>query len=183
MSGAMSEAMSGDNEPFLHRWSRLKREQAAPPAAAPAPAAPADNPVAADARREQAAPLPPVEQLKPDSDFTPFMNAQVDPATRRSALKKLFADAHYNVPDPFEAYSEDYTRGDPIPAQMLKAINRARDLAVKGPEQVAEDERLEAERLARTEAAVPDDSAPTPESVPSDADTGKPNDVAGRQDA
>jgi hypothetical protein len=129
-----------EKEAFLDRWSRLKQEQ------------PEEKPVVAEAKEEPLPPLQPVEELNPDSDFTPFMNPKVDPATRRDALKKLFADAHYNIPDPFEAYSEDYTQSEPIPAEMLKAINRVRDVAVKGSEKVAEEERL-AEQAEQAEQA------------------------------
>jgi len=114
--------MSEEKEAFLGRWSRLKREQAeaqaAPPVAAEVEAPSAEPPVV----------LPPVEELKPDSDFTPFMDPRIDHGTRRAALKKLFADAHFNAPDPFEAYSGDYTVGEPIPAEMLKTLNQARKL-------------------------------------------------------
>ena len=103
------------------------------------------------------------------------MQPKVDPATRRDALKKLFADAHFNLPDPYEAYSEDYTKGEPIPAEMLRAINRVRDLAVKGPEKVAEEERLAAEEAA-AESRPPTETAT--ESTPEGSD-----DVAGRKDA
>jgi len=156
-----------DKEAFLDRWSRLKREQPAPPAEKPAPA---------EAKPETAPPLPPVADLKPESDFTPFMNPKVDPVTRRDALKKLFADAHYNIPDPFEAYSEDYTKSDPIPEAMLKAINRVRDVAVKGQETVVEEERL-AEQ-ARLEAEKAEPVQPVQETPIQEA-----NDVAGKQDA
>ena len=125
--------MSEEKEPFLERWSRLKtteREAAKEQAAAP-PAAP-------PAKAEEAAPpLPKIEELTPQSDFRPFMNANVDPATRRAALKKLFADAHFNVPDPFEAYSEDYTGGEPIPPELLKTLNQAKKLLFDEPEKIA----------------------------------------------
>jgi len=111
--------MSEDKEPFLERWSRLKREQADDPAV-PAPAEAKPD--------EPAAPLPPLEELKPESDFTPFMDLKVDPGTRRAALKKLFADTHFNAPDPFEAYSGDYTVAEPIPVELLKTLNHARKL-------------------------------------------------------
>jgi len=149
-----------EKEEFLQRWSRLKREQAA----APAEAKPA--PVAA-AQPEPAQPLPPVEKLTPESDFAPFMNPKVDPATRRSALRKLFADTHFNVPDPFEAYSEDYTKGDPIPEAMLKAINEIRDAALRPPE----------------EKAVAEGEAAQPQARSAEAPQGETKDVAGRQDA
>jgi hypothetical protein len=155
-----------EKEAFLDRWSRLKKEQ---PEAKPPP-------VVADKKDEPAPVLPPVEDLKPDSDFKPFMNAKVDPVTRRDALKKLFADAHYNIPDPFEAYSEDYTKSDPIPQAMLNAINRVRDVAVKGEEAVVEEERL-AEQ-ARLEAEQAQTALPEPE-----APIQEPKDVPGKQDA
>ena len=83
--------------------------------------------------------LPPVEELKPDSDFKPFMDPRVDGETRRSALKKLFAgDAHYNRPDPFEAYSEDWTVGEPIPEEMLKTLNHAKKLLFDEPDKAAQ---------------------------------------------
>jgi len=116
--------MTEDKEPFLSRWSRLKIDAREAPRDLPAepPAAP---PAKAD---ESPAPLPKVEELTPESDFRPFMDAKVEPGTRREALKKLFADPHFNVPDPFEAYSEDYTKGEPIPLEMLKTLNQARRL-------------------------------------------------------
>ena len=123
-------------EAFLDRWSRLKREQPQE-----RPAAPVEKGLEQEA---PAAPLPAVEDLKPDSDFAPFMNPKVDDDTRRSALKKLFSDAHFNVADPFEAYSGDYTKSEPIPELMLAAINKARDLAINGLEEAkAEEEKAE----------------------------------------
>lgn len=126
--------MSEDREPFLDRWSRLKGKdrEAANEAPAEAPAAPPAK------VEEPPAPLPKIEDLTPESDFRPFMNANVDPITRREALKKLFADAHFNVPDPFEAYSEDYTGGEPISPEMLKTLNQAKKLLFDEPEKAAE---------------------------------------------
>lgn len=158
--------MTQDNEAFLDRWSRLKREQpqeGTPPTPPKKSEADAPAPV-----------LPPVEDLKPTSDFTPFMNPKVADETRRSALKKLFADSHFNEPDLFEPYSKDFTQSEPIPAKMLKAINRVRDVAVKGEEQVVEEERLA--EAARAEAGKTETAA-------ADAPTQEPDDVAGKQDA
>ncbi len=154
--------MSEEKEAFLDRWSRLKKEP------------PAEKPDLPEAKEEPAPALQPVEDLKPDSDFTPFMNPKVDPATRRDALKKLFADAHYNIPDPFEAYSEDYTKSEPIPEKMLKAINRVRDVALRGEEKVVEEERLAQEAQASAEAAG---------SVRVEVPIQEQADVAGKQDA
>lgn len=175
--------MTQEKEAFLDRWSRRKREKPAEQSSEK----PSELPVVQEAREEPAAPLQPVEDLKPDSDFVPFMKPNVDPATRRSALKKLFADPHFNVADPFEAYSEDYTRSDPIPEKMLKAINRVRDLAVDGPEKVAEQERLaeQAEQAEQVQQAEQGEGqAGQAETMKqTEATTQKAEDVPGKQDA
>lgn len=145
---------SKEGEAFLDRWSRLKLEQ---PEEKPAP----PQKVKAEA---PAVPLPPVEGLTPESDFKPFMAANVDGATRRAALKKLFADPHFNVPDPFEAYSEDWTVGEKIPMEMLKTLNHAQKLLFDEPEKAVQ-------------AAAAPAEAPQPEPEP------EPKDDVGKQDA
>jgi hypothetical protein len=141
---------SKDQEVFLDRWSRRKLEHAeekpAPPKKAEAEA--------------PAVPLPPVDGLTPDSDFKPFMAANVDGATRRAALKKLFADAHFNIPDPYEAYSEDWTVGEKIPMEMLKTLNHAQKLLFE-----------EVDKTAKAPIEKPE--TPQPE----------PKDTVGKQDA
>lgn len=118
--------MAQDKEAFLSRWSRLKREEAlkVEEAAAAPPA---------QAQEEAAPPLPPVEELTPESDFTPFMHAKVPLATRRAALKKLFADPQFGLPDQYEAYSEDWTIGERIPPEMLKGLNQAKRILFDEP--------------------------------------------------
>ena len=107
-------AADDKKEAFLDRWSRLKREQKDLPA---------------KAEEDQPAPqLPPVDKLTPESDFSGFMHPKVEDALRRAALKKLFSDPHFNVPDPFEAYSGDWTGGEPIPEEMLATLNQAQQL-------------------------------------------------------
>ena len=121
--------MTQDKEVFLERWSRRKFEHAEEQ---PAP------PVAKEEEDQPAIALPPVEELTPNSDFVPFMNPKVDGETRRAALKKLFTDAHFNVPDPFEAYSEDYTVSETIPMEMLRNLNHAKKLLFDEPEKAAQ---------------------------------------------
>ena len=121
-------ASDGEKEAFLDRWSRLKKEQKEPPA-----------------KDEQPAPaLPPVEKLAPESDFTGFMHPKVDDALRRVALKKLFSDPHFNIPDPYEPYSADFTAGEPIPPELLATLKQAEQLVFgeKQPkEEVASEEK------------------------------------------
>ena len=143
--------MSEDREPFLDRWSRLKQEKPAEQ--------PAEKTALAEAKEAPAPPLQPIEDLRPDSDFTPFMNPKVDGETRRAALKKLFADARYNIPDPFEAYSGDWTVGEPIPMEMLKTLNHAKQLLFDEPQQAAQ----AAQDAQPSSPATPQAEVPPPE--------------------
>src|SRR5437867_1720427 len=130
----------GDHSPerfSLRRWSRRKLEAArAAPSAAPAPATP---PVAVSEATPQPAALapaplgtasptpaelPPVTSLTFDSDFTAFLQPQVDEAVKRAALKQLFRDPRFNVMDGLDTYIGDYTQADPIPSEMLQDLMR-----------------------------------------------------------
>jgi hypothetical protein len=105
-----------EDDNFLSRWSRRKHE-ANREAAQPAPA-----PASAPAEPE----LPPVESLTFDSDFTPFLAANVADSVKRAALKKLLHDPRFNVMDGLDTYIDDYTKNDPIPDEMLKRLEHAR---------------------------------------------------------
>ena len=119
--------MAQDKETFLARWSRLKREENLPE------------------KKDESEPpaLPPLDKLTPDSDFSGFMHPKVEDALRRAALKKLFNDPHFNTPDPFEAYSGDWTGGEPISEEMLATLNQARTLLFDKEEKKEEKEVAE----------------------------------------
>ena len=136
--------MAQDKEPFLSRWSRLKQEK----------------PTDAEKKDETAAPaLPPVESLTSESDFSSFMHPKVGDALRRVALKKLFSDPHFNVADPYEAYSGDWTGGEPIPPEMLETLKQARSVLFR--EEDEEKKRLaEQEKLAENEETKPEPDEP-----------------------
>ena len=44
--------------------------------------------------------------------------------------EKLFGDPHFNVMDGLDIYIDDYTKEDPIPPAMLRALNQARSLGL-----------------------------------------------------
>jgi hypothetical protein len=106
--------MAEERESFAARWSRLKLQEKKE-----LPEKKDDSPAPV---------LPPLDKLSADSDFSLFMHPKVTDAVRRVALKKLFSDPHFNVPDPFEPYSGDWTVGEPIPDEMLKTLAQARTL-------------------------------------------------------
>lgn len=158
--------MAKETEPFLARWSRRKREGDAAehaPAPAPAPAPGAAKPSVATAADAPLPELPPVDQLTPESDFRPFMDARVPEALRRVALKKLFADPHFNVQDMLDDFAEDYTTLlETLPAGMADQLAHAKRTLL-GREEA---ERLEAEERAAEardtgSAPIADDATPT----------------------
>jgi hypothetical protein len=141
--------MSTEPESFLWRWSRRKREAARTveqPAAGAAleesvaPTAIADdNDVAAGAPVPSSAPsgdpvptaelpLPPIESLDGvRSDYQAFFQQPVSDDLRRAALKKLFADPHFNQMDMLDVYVDDYTQFEPLPADLRMRLPSARD--------------------------------------------------------
>jgi hypothetical protein len=146
-------------EDFLSRWSRRKVE-ARSDAPVPAPALPADRPdpePAEEAARPPAVkpPLPAVESLTPESDFAPFMAADVDGGVRRQALKTLFSDPRFNVMDMMDVYVDDYSKPDPIPESWmgkLEQLSRLGDRAGRDREE-AERRRALAQDVAEAREA------------------------------
>lgn len=135
-------------EEFLSRWSRRKqqlREESQVPRPAQVPAAEAGT---------EAPELPAVESLGMDSDYRGFFHPKVDEALRRSALKKLFSDPHFNVMDGLDTYIDDYSISDPLPAAMLSELKQAQNILAWARETEAEAElrrnppAVEAERIA-----------------------------------
>ena len=70
--------------------------------------------------------LPDIKNLNMESDFKPFMQANVPAESRNAALKKLFADPSFNVMDGLDTYIADYSQPDPIPAEMLKELLKSK---------------------------------------------------------
>lgn len=86
---------------FLSRWSRLKRRSSAPAAPAPEVGAPTD----AEALRraelaessaipelppEELAALPPLDELTPETDLSPFLRKGVPAGLRNAALRRMW---------------------------------------------------------------------------------------------
>lgn len=135
MTSALPPRMADNpetSEPFsLKRWSQRKRAVAravpadpiappAPDANIPAAAVAADPPPAPVA---EAAPLPPVDSLTFDSDYSAFMQPKIAEEIKRAALRKLFSDPSFNVMDGLDIYVGDYTQADPMPAGMLEKVS------------------------------------------------------------
>ena len=179
----------------LRRWSRRKLDAAratpqappspaatAPPQPRPVPSGAAAAPAGGDAAAPAAGALPPVETLTFDSDFTAFLQPKVDEALKRNALRTLFRDPRFNVMDGLDVYIDDYSKPDPISAEMVRALVQARHIfdppqtrinAAGHVEDVPADERVAAVAKADADAppaiAATDDDAASPDAAAPDA--------------
>ena len=179
---------SMEEKGFLGRWARRKTdvlqgkalqepEIKAKPAPAPAPvigavvAAPdpaesATTPVAPAAALEPPEKLLSLEDVKlltKDSDFKPFMAHGVGPEVRNAAMKKLFADPHFNVMDGLDIYIDDYSKADPIPESMLRQMTSAKFLKLFDDEE--EKEEAEKSEISSASSALQNADKPTDQSV------------------
>jgi hypothetical protein len=194
----MAEGADG----FLGRWARRKNEAlqgkpldeptpaaAVPSAGAALPAgvkpeivdgALSAKPTTKPSPVEPAEPLKPlslddVKDLTKESDFKPFMNRSVEPGVRNAAMKKLFADPHFNVMDGLDIYIDDYSKPDPLPLSMLRQMTSAKFLklfdddeeeAQKAKDAAAKIAAASAESTRETAQAPPDDSVAQSEPAP-----------------
>ncbi len=181
--------MAGDDS-FLSRWARRKSDARQgkpleePVAPQPAPvlaSVPESVMVSVSPAAQVVATAPPptltVEDayaLQPDSDFKPFMAHQVQPEVRNAAMKKLFADPHYNVMDGLDIYIDDYTRSDPIPESMLRQMVGAQFLKLFDHELTPD---VVAQSVSRSTPLPPDHDNPhlrlQPDHAPAASDTGR----------
>lgn len=110
-------------------------------------------------------PLPTIDSLTQESDFSPFMGKDVASDLRNQAMKKLFTDPHYNVQDGLDIYIGDYTKSDPIPLDMLRKMTQSKALFLFEEEEKAEAED-EAEALAAAKNANAAEGVPVIEAEP-----------------
>ena len=173
------------SDDFLSRWSRLKRasSQPAPADAKEGPGAlkvagsagelPAPKAAEGSAVPTPSQPLPPVESLSFDSDFTAFMKPEVDGLLKRQALKTLFQDPRFNVMDGLDVYIDDFSRADPLPEGWLEKMTQvarlgdyqppAEEASAPEPEAAGEPEKgSQKEALATPEQSAPSDTLEAP---------------------
>ena len=153
------------NESFLQRWSRLKAAPAAPAhALATAGAARAEAEIESETEAEPdgetkaapAAPLPTLADaamLDADSDYSAFVARGVDADVRRLAMKKLFADPHFNRIDGLDIYMGDYNLASPVSPAMLASLSHARSVFARIDELL--DPAAAAEAASTISAAAP----------------------------
>ena len=183
------------SDDFISRWSRRKIEArkgtVVPEEKEQKVVGPKESvaPVQTGAQSpaEASPELPPLESLTPESDFSPFMKAEVDPKTRREALKTLFNDPRHNIQDGLDVYIADYSQPDPLPDGWLEKLNamahlgdqpamrrEAEEKAAKAAE--VEKNKLEEQHVAGVSDPHPDGASglPSPASESKDSSPGQP---------
>jgi hypothetical protein len=179
--------MAVEDDNFFSRWSRRKVQvrsgeplppEPAPPVARPVPAvAPAgDAAVVAERPSAAAEPVPPpptlddVAELTPESDFKRFVARSVSPEVRNAAVKKLFADPHFNVMDGLDIYIDDYSKPSPLSAAMMAKMVGAQFLKLVDDPNEVKPPQAPAAAVAAAPVTPPDESP----NLPPDADTSEP---------
>ena len=129
---------SEDSGNFFSRWSRRKLQEregkpnSEPPQVALVPAvqestAAVVQGVAPPVAAPPAPPPPTLEDTKtltPASDFSRFVAKDVSSEVRNAAVKKLFADPHFNIMDGLDIYIDDYSQPSPLSAaDMAKMVS------------------------------------------------------------
>jgi hypothetical protein len=165
------------DDSFLSRWAKRKAQvkqgvEVAPEAEKPPPvrAEPVEAPpppasASTSSARTEAPPAPTLDdvaQLTPQSDFRRFVAADVDPSVKNAAMKKLFADPHFNVMDGLDTYIDDYNKFEPIPKSMLHQLVSARALGLVDDELKEQDKPAPDNPVAHEDADLqlqPDDAA------------------------
>jgi hypothetical protein len=112
-------------EDFFSRWAKKNHEAQEARAAEPAVPQPAPEP---DPFEDRIPTQDDLDQLSPQGDFSAFMKQGVDENLKRSALKKLFSDPHFNIMDGLDIYIDDYNKPDPIPPEMMAMLQHAKGL-------------------------------------------------------
>ena len=186
-----------DDGDFLRRWSRRKAaSKTAAPAQTPGPFADAvptkvgaqPTPAAGQAPTPGIVPepsgtqLPPIESLTPESDFTPFMQAGVDPAVKRQALRTLVRDPRFNVMDGLDIYIGDYSIPDPMPPEWLGQLRQLERLghyiepeekpvegAAKGNEPAPDEPAGESQKAMHEQAVTFPEEAPPADTASKDS--------------
>lgn len=160
---------SGSNEQdanFLGRWARRKAQaksnkapDATPTVPAPeeptqaqreslAPTSQSEPAAAAVPDDNPPAPIPPLESLDENSDYSRFMASDVEKDLRRLALRKLFKAPAFGIRDGLDDYDDDFTSfeklGNIVTADMKFHKERLEAEAAKAQEE--QEQRLLAQR-------------------------------------
>ena len=145
------------------------------------------GPATAEAHADEAPAPPPsptladAQALTANSDFKPFVSSAVSPEVRNLAMKKLFADPHFNVMDGLDIYIGDYSKPDPLSPETLRQMASAHALGFFDHEKEAADGAPLSADPQGGEPVSQDAIAPVDAQPRDGAEAGAPQDVAQSQ--
>ncbi len=117
-----------------------------------------------------------VAALTPASDFSTFVAKGVDSVVKNAAMKKLFADPHYNIMDGLDIYIGDYSTHAPMPQSVIDEITKDGFLNMFQKEEVPPNDnpdlQLQRDDAAGREGAI--DSALQSPQDPAGLETAQP---------
>lgn len=152
------------NEGFLQRWSRLKAAPVAPAPEVLPPMPVAAVPQSVETDADVALPtLADVAKLDAGSDYSAFVGRGVDASVRRLAMKKLFADPHFNLKDGLDIYMGDYNVPSPVSEAMLASLSHARNIFARIDEALAPEEADAPAALAAQQLPAEPQALPPPD--------------------
>ena len=171
--------MVDEDEGGWRRWSRLKQRDAArrsgdamAPADAPLPATVDETGSPPAAGDEEQAPLPSIDSLDKDSDFTPFLADGVPEDIARAALRKMWlSDPIFAFRDGLDDYDEDFTIIESIAKSLTESGKEEEKPDTAENESEAETEP-EADQAAdgEEETEAPEDAAAETQAAEATAD-------------
>jgi len=116
-------------EEFFARWAKKNADAKAPAAEEAAEVAPAAVPAPDTVTEDKPLPtMDDVARLTHDSDYSGFMAQGVDESVKRSAMKKLFTDPHFNIMDGLDVYIEDFSKFEPMTPAFIAGLSHAKGL-------------------------------------------------------
>ena len=151
-----------ETESRLTRWSRLKRQTAAPDDSAPASTGhEAEGTEETDSDALHRLGLPEPETLTEGDDFAAYLGPDLPATLRRRALRALWkADPALTRPDGLVDYDDDYSDAATVPDQLRTAWKIGRGLVTREEEGPPREERAEP-----GVTAVPAPSEPAAEEI------------------
>jgi hypothetical protein len=148
--------MTGSDDRFVGRWSRLKQEARAPapddePRTASLPVAEDSAAPAEEAPTIAAEDLPDIDSLDKDSDYTPFMQVGVPEQLKKLALRALWrSDPVLANLDGLNDYDDDYKLAHDVGAELMRKFREAE-------KKLSEDEPESEEELEQEDSDDPTD--------------------------
>ena len=182
--------VADEGDSFFSRWSRRKTQvRSGEPVPEPVPTAPSvvatvAVPVEPEPLAVEPVPAPPpptlqdTQALTSASDFSRFVARDVPPEVRNAAVKKLFADPHFNVMDGLDIYIDDYSKPSPLSAaDMAKMVSAQFLKLVDDPEDKKKPLAAEPTLPAAQTAADHASAEPPPESDTRAPDAAEPEET------